>query len=231
MAEQEDVFGFHFHHLIHIFYGCACMGAFDFVLARHLKGRWLLLHAFANIIITLFCLQDFYRTLDDPVKSCFATDYSLVPVYGIASLHLYHLIAFRNLTTSDWVHHLLFGGCICTVGCLFRSGPLQNFLAFFICGLPGGLDFLMLFFVKHGYLDKLSEKGWNTRINVWLRSPGLMCSCVFIYVSSLYGQSESLCKKYPLVAVFMACLVFLNGQYYMQVVALNAARKVRGYSS
>ena len=228
---EVDLYGLHFHHVIYISYFIAGMGAVDFFIARKMEGRWLLLHALANLVVTIFCLQDFYLAVLDPVNSCNSHSYSLIPVYGIAALHLYHLIAFRNLSTSDWVHHLVFGGIICPVGICFRSGPLLSMAAFFICGLPGGLDYLMLFLVKQGKLDRLTEKGMNTRINVWLRSPGLMFTVVFIYIASKYGAEDSLCRKNYVIAGFMAVLFFLNGQYYMQVVALNTARKVRTYSS
>ena len=97
------------HHLVSIFYGLCCMAVADFLYFRHLAGRWLGLHTMANLAITGFSLQDFYTTLIDPANSCQPPTASLQPVYGIAALHLYHMIAFRNLTTSDWVHHLLFG--------------------------------------------------------------------------------------------------------------------------
>ena len=139
------------------------MALVDVVYARHTTGRWLILHSLANLAITIFSLQDFYATLIDPVNSCNAA-YSLVPVYGIAALHLYHILAFRNLSTSEWIHHLLFGGAICTIGILFASGPLQNFIAFFICGLPGGIDYLLLFLVKQGIVQKLEEKvSWTSK--------------------------------------------------------------------
>lgn len=220
------------HHLINIFYGLCCMAITDYFYARHTQGRWLILHTLANLFITGFSLTDFATTLSDPAKSCSPISaYSLNPVYGIAALHLYHLIAFPNLSISDWVHHLLFGVVICTVGIVFVVGPIQNFIAFFICGLPGALDYAMLFGVKQGYVEKTDEKMWNARINVWVRSPGLMSCCCFLYVASLYGIEESLCTRNKSIISVIGALVFLNGQYYMQVVVGNTFRKVQRYSS
>ena len=34
----------------------------------------------------------------------------------------------------------------------------MNLVAFFMCGLPGGLDYIMLALVKLGRLDPLAEK-------------------------------------------------------------------------
>ena len=134
------------------------MFLFDMVVARHTQGRWLLLHACANFVITAFGLVDFYSTLADPVNSCHAQEYSLIPVYGIAALHLYHLIAFRNLSTDEWVHHLLFGGCICSVGCLFRSGKKRELIHLdIIFFFPFDIPFDMLFF----FYIKLSLYGFR----------------------------------------------------------------------
>ena len=58
-----------------------------------------------------------------------------------------------------------------------------------------------------------------------------MCCVVFIYIASLYGVDSSLCSRNKWVAFFMAALVFLNGQYYMQVVVGNTFRKVTSYNS
>ena len=42
----------------------------------------------------------------------------------------------------------------------------------------------MLCAVKLGYLKKEEEKVWNARINVWVRSPGLLASAFSIYAVS-----------------------------------------------
>ena len=122
----------------------------DFVVThpRCGKARWYVLHAVANLFITLFSVPDLIATLRSPTR-CFMGEYSLVPVYLIAAVHLYHMLAFR-CNTGDYVHHLVFGGIICPMGMFFVTGPVQNAVAFFICGLPGGLDYFMLALVKLG---------------------------------------------------------------------------------
>ena len=89
----------------------------------------------------------------------------------------------------------------------------------------------MLFGVKNGLIDRLEEKMYNARINVWMRSPGLLLSCFTIYVAALYGPTDSVCTMYPFTACAIAFLVYLNGQYYMQVVVGNTFRKAEAYNS
>jgi hypothetical protein len=54
--------------------------------------------------------------------------------------------------------------CFQIVGCF---GPVANFTNFFVCGVPGGLDYLMLALVKHGKILPLTEKYYNNILNVW----------------------------------------------------------------
>ena len=48
-----------------------------------------------------------------------------------------------------------------------------SFLCFFISGLPGGIDYLMLTLVKHGVIDVMVQKRTCASLNVWLRAPGV----------------------------------------------------------
>lgn len=219
-------------HAISVGTNLLVLGFVDFALASRYfaKGRWLLLHALANFAVAGFSAKDSMNTFLDPASSCLG-DYSLIPVHIIAALHMYHLIAFRNLSVDEWVHHLLFGGVISGVGMIYRSGPLQNLVAMFICGLPGGVDYILLVCVKYGFVPKLEEKKWNARINVWLRSPGLMLCSAFMYVAMMYGQNESTCSQNKFKTCLTAALIFLNGQYYMQVVVGNTFRKDEKYNS
>ena len=219
-------------HAVAVAINLLALGVLDVLVARQFfsKGRWLFLHAMANFAVTVTSAGDSMTAVLDPARSCLG-DYSLIPVQIIAALHLYHLIAFRNLSTDEWVHHLLFGGVISGVGMTYYSGPLQNLVAMFICGLPGGVDYLLLVLVKYGYVPKLKEKSYNARINVWLRSPGLMLCAAFMYVAMLYGQEDSTCSQNKYKTAITAALIFLNGQYYMQVVVGNTFRKNEQYNS
>ena len=82
--------------------------------------------------------------LKDPYNAC-KGDYSVVPFYFIISVHLYHMLAFNNLKVGDWVHHIVFAGLICTFALSDQYGPVQNVAGFFLSGLPGGLDYCMMF--------------------------------------------------------------------------------------
>ena len=106
------------------------------------------------------------------------------------------------------------------------AGPLQNALGFFMCGLPGGLDYAMLAAVKEGLMASSTEKVWNSRIQVWCRAPGIMLASYAIYLVSRYSKIKSPSSKALPYAAFL--LAAFNGQYYMQKVVANTSLKVNG---
>ena len=49
-------------------------------------------------------------------------------------------------------------------------------------GVPGGIDYAMLFAVKHGWMKPLDEKKVNAAVNVWVREPALVCTATLGYI-------------------------------------------------
>ena len=149
---------------------------------------------------------------------CIGGDFDLHSTYMVPAIHIYHMICF-HCTKDDYFHHFVFAGIICPLGFYFKAGPIQNAVGFFICGLPGGLDFVMLALVKYKMMFALTEKKFNARINVWLRSPGLLFCAFSIWVAAPRPVNAGL--------LLGALLVALNGQYYMQMVVGNTFVKTR----
>ncbi len=91
----------------------------------------------------------------------------------------------------------------------------------------------MLTLVKEGLMQPDVEKRWNARVNVWIRSPGLMFSAFCILILTMYAPAHTICQDSGLkgVGYFLAVLIVFNGQYYMQVVTGNTFRKVETYNS
>ncbi len=149
---------------------------------------------------------------------CIGGSFDSHATYMVPAIHIYHLVCF-HCTKDDYFHHFVFAGIICPLGFYFKAGPIQNAVGFFICGLPGGLDYVMLALVKHKMMQPLTEKKYNARINVWLRSPGLLFCAFSIWVAAPRPISAGL--------LLGALVVALNGQYYMQMVVGNTFIKTR----
>jgi hypothetical protein len=160
----------------------------------------------------------------DPINNA-TGECSVTPVYLIPSLFLYHLATFKDVSKDEWVHHILFGGCVGGAGLYFSPGPIQNACTWFMCGLPGGLDYAMLAAMKEGVMKGNAEKVWNARINVWVRSPGLIVTAYAMYIAYKHSKTQHI---HPGALGMVILLNLLNGQYYMQKVVANTSAKVHG---
>lgn len=199
-------------------------------LCRDAGSRWFLLHSLGNLFLAALCVPDLLATIANApaalsVEYCRSlgalgcTDW---PTCIIISMHLYHMLAFK-LDANDLFHHLLFVPTIGGINFVYPLGTLCNVLCFFISGLPGGLDYLMLAAVKAGKLPAYTEKRLNCSINTWLRGPGITTFCaldVACWARPLPGTPpEDVMPWYvhwPILAI-----VFFNGQYYAQRVIGN----------
>lgn len=130
----------------------------DFTIASHFKSRWFLLHSLANAAISFLVFPDVVRTIRDPFKTiCLDKEYSYTAFSIVVAIHLYHCLPFNpsgafRLHPVDYLHHILMIFIGCPLQLFADIGPLANFNLFFVCGLPGGIDYVMLVFVKQGYV-------------------------------------------------------------------------------
>ena len=208
----------------------AYLAAVDVLICRRMRddtSRYFLLHTLANAVITASSVQDMLRVLRDPIGSSLGTC-NVLPTYMIPCLFAYHLSVFKNVPLEEWQHHLLFGIGLSGPQLRFCVGPVQNALGFFMCGLPGGIDYAMLTAVKEGLMRSSSEKVWNSRIQVWMRAPGVLLSAYAIYLASRYSGIKGPSKVLPQVLFLLASF---NGQYYMQKVVANTSLKVDGHGA
>ena len=121
----------------------------DKTLKNYYDGRYYLLHSLNNAIIA-YCTYPAviysYTNLDT------FTDYeqSIVATILTAALHTYHIIEYReNLGYYDYLHH----GTMCMgalpLGLYVNSGALLDHSLFYLTGLPGMIDYMMMFLVRN----------------------------------------------------------------------------------
>lgn len=128
-------------------------------------SRYFMLHTLANAVITLSSASEMAQVLTDPIR-CSLGKCNVLPTYMVPCLFTYHLSVFKNVPLEEWQHHLLFGIGLCGPQLRYCVGPVQNAVGFFLCGLPGGIDYAMLTAVKEGLIRSSTEKIWNSRIQV-----------------------------------------------------------------
>ena len=89
---------------------------------------------------------------------------------------------------------------------------MTNLLIFFMTGLPGGIDYLMLVVVKKGYMERLKQKAICSCINTWMRTPGHVATAGLMLFCTRHGATS---LPFPgLTVTPVAALCLLNGIYY-----------------
>eukprot|EP00035_Acanthoeca_spectabilis_P021579 m.439011 g.439011 ORF g.439011 m.439011 type:complete len:323 (-) comp18320_c0_seq1:929-1897(-) len=217
----------------------AILLVYDVLVARHHAGRWFNIHALANALTVIGAIPAMILWIQTPMRvvsyegqespdplgaNWWHPDVLLHPcsdwpVIMVIAVHTYHCLGFK-LSQQDIFHHFLFvptlgvGG-----GLLTKWGPIRNCLCFFISGLPGGIDYVMLVLLKNGMTDKLTCKRLSCKLNVWLRGPG--CGVLLpgtIYATYTEGHlSDDVKYRSLLLGLFAA----YNGLYYMEMAVKN----------
>jgi len=191
------------------------------------KARWFALHGFANFLVVITAFTGMITSLRDPLYSLDSrvyNDTSLLgsaspwPVYIINSLHVYHLLFF-DLKGHELFHHLVFVPVIGVMGQMYDWGAGQGFMAFFISGLPGAIDYLFLVLVKYNKVEPITQKRVCAALNVYIRGPFIVISAHTIYLAMVYGNltvPRWACACILVVAVF-------NSLYYTKLSVANWA--------
>jgi len=139
----------------------------DYFFARQWKGRYFVLHTFVNLVISISVLPDVYGIVFDPVETLRQTTCWSFPIGACFAIHFYHMLAPGFVLYSvDWLHHILMVVLGCPAILAGQVGPIMNFNFFFICGVPGGIDYFMLALVKERLMLPLTEKKHNNTIQV-----------------------------------------------------------------
>lgn len=193
----------------------------DRILSRYTKldGIYYLIHFIHNAKIVyltsgevFYSLIDFNYILNSP-KNILALEF-------VFALHLYHLaIYWQKFRLDDWLHHILMIGIALPIGWLADSKSLLGYSLFFTTGLPGGIDYLLLFLNRNNLINRNTEKNVNAWLNTWIRSPGCISHATLtLALISIQTIRFSLEWWGGIIAAF---LTFWNGQYFMRQVIEN----------
>eukprot|EP00294_Goniomonas_avonlea_P006604 CAMPEP_0114559300 /NCGR_PEP_ID=MMETSP0114-20121206/10849_1 /TAXON_ID=31324 /ORGANISM="Goniomonas sp, Strain m" /LENGTH=235 /DNA_ID=CAMNT_0001744763 /DNA_START=28 /DNA_END=735 /DNA_ORIENTATION=- len=185
--------------------------------------RWYYVHAVGNAVIVAVSWTRVVAFVQAPLSNMSEPFHSSAAI--IAALHLYHLLTYKCVI-ADVVHHLAFVGIGTAVQVVWGSGigSLSGFYHFFICGVPGGIDYLLLGLVGSGRIEKRTRIAYAVELNSFLRSPGLTASATFAYI--WYSQTQKTWLDL-LGLVLMGFVSMFNGQYYMRQVCLAAGNKYK----
>ena len=172
-------------------------------------ARWFQLHFVINMISVYLTYQNVTKMIMYPLSSFDNYDNNVVISYtGI--LHVYHNIFFK-MKIIDYYHHIL--SVYIPFLIIYNINRRITSLYFFIfCGLPGGIEYLMLSLVKHNKIESLTQKHYSSLLNTYLRIPGGIIASFLSYTIANEDVNINISEKYSLyiisVILFFNCTVF-----------------------
>jgi hypothetical protein len=103
-------------------------------------------------------------------------------------------------------------GIALPIGCFLEAHTFMGMSLFFTTGLPGGIDYVLMFANRNGYVQKETQKRVNTFLNVWIRSPGCVAMATLSAVYILAREGEpGLLKVIALLPSLLNYLLLQKG--------------------
>lgn len=218
-----------FENIINIIISTVFLVFLDKIISYKFNKPYYLLHGLVNFIIVYLVYNDIiilYTDFDNSYNYLINTKAIDICI----ALHFYHIIAY-NLTYEDWKHHILmFLVEFNVVYILNYKYLVVSHVIFYLCGLPGGIDYILLFLVRNNYINKYTEKYYNHILNIFIRSSGAIISS---FIINIYRQNHfknindyrmndiyylyTVNTLYTLVMIY----TYYNGIYYMYNVFEN----------
>jgi hypothetical protein len=188
-----------------------------------LQGVYYLIHAAHNGFVVHSTAPEVWRTLTefDFIGSAIPNYYAAELVFA---LHIYHCLYYwRKFRLDDWLHHILMIAVALPIGVSLQSGTLMGFSLFFTTGLPGGIDYILLFLTRNGWLSRDFEKKVNAQLAAWVRMPGCVAQAALTVAFLSMQNSES---RFLTVAAYLsAALNYWNGVYFGYQVMYDAGQR------
>lgn len=181
--------------------------------------RWFFIHSISNVIITVYSVPDLIFCIKNmnQINNFTWTQYSYNSFYFSILTHIYHILFF-DLTRGDKLHHFLM---VLIAGSIefYRKSIISSAALFFLSGLPGAIDYFLLFLVKLDILSKKKEKIIYLYLSAFIRSPG---SCI-ISIIGIYNIILEFNKNtfISIISLISSGLVFWNGQYYLMISSID----------
>lgn len=181
------------------------------------KARWFMLHSISNMLVVSLTIDDVVSLTTSPITNVIdnANTSEHAAVF-VLCLHIYHVFAYR-INRMDVIHHGVM--TIILVLAIFLDNPfyytLCNFNLFFSCGLPGGIDYILMFLVQINKLESIMEKRLNTHINTWLRAPGILYGAIMCHQHWLLTGTDTFGH------MLSTLILVWNAQFFSRLVSIS----------
>ena len=177
--------------------------------------RWFFVHAVVNWIVTFLAVPDIMFCLNN-VSECGTNLWIYGDILSIiaTSLHFYHMIYYK-LTSTDYLHHITSAIMTTPIILLFNRTSAEIMSLWFVCGLPGAIDYTLLCLVKMGLMDSNLEKKIYVYLSMWIRGPGCIASTVMHIGMAQVWHTFSLIQK--ICISWNLLVIYWNGIYFAQL--------------
>lgn len=177
--------------------------------------RWFFIHCIMNIYITVIGYENIKFSINN-LSTCSIDKWiNGYEMYGIAiSLHIYHIFNFK-LNKMDWIHHIMTAILTGPVILLTNTTCVSAVGLWFTSGLPGAIDYFLLWLVKMGYCNKKFEKIAYVLISCWIRAPGCIYSATI--QAGLLPHLNNITVIEMIGRFWTSLVVYWNGIFFMHL--------------
>jgi len=181
-------------------------------------GVYFLMHFFHNLLVSYYTLTNVCHVFHSSYGNERLSG-NVVPL--VYAFHFYHIFRYlQYFRPDDWYHHIFsMAVAVPLTFAYFDQQDLLGMCFFFTTGIPGGMNYLLLFLSKNNCgLSKQTQQKWNTMIQSWIRCPGIVMNCGFI--------AKHVCETSTnYMDLVSGCIIFLillwNGIYFQNTVLEN----------
>ena len=185
------------------------------------KSKWVSIHCIVNMVVACLTYEDMLSYIIKPLGLRDSNNY--YPLILVLLLHAYHIL-FYTCVFMDYIHHIIMCSLI-SVPLLASSKiiALSNTLLFFVCGLPGGIDYYNMYRVYQGQLPSILEKKYNSWLNIYVRAPGILYTAYLVWIHYLTDYPV-FNQWYCVLSIF---ILIWNAQYFAREVCISYGRNER----
>jgi hypothetical protein len=196
----------------------------DYLLSDKVQGKYYLVHYLNNMVISYLTSFDVYHSIID-LHNFYKYPMNYNAITLTFALHFYHIIwYYKKLRFDDWLHHILMVCLALPLSLYIPCGSLLGYSLFFLTGLPGGIDYLLLFMTRNNYLNAITEKKINNYLNLWIRAPGCISHSTLSLVGYFILKNNNVIRLTLFEFIcfsFVNLSIFWNGIYFMNQVVIN----------
>lgn len=194
--------------------------------------RWCFIHSVVNLVVVLLSFRGFLTMLSTDLyqqqMSAPDSGFTIWSSILVMAAHIYHVYSYRITDMSLIIHHYLM---MAVLAMTYFNTHNQSFLfftdysLFFLCGLPGMIDYYCMHLCYSGNMERIQEKRINNFLNTYIRAPGILYGAFYIYRLWINGY---LAWYYALPVIFS---FVWNAQFFSNAVAVSYGYSLSNYEN